>query len=208
MVANQYTPADGRDSGRHARHRSKRTTVVVPPPVPELRALGFCPNFRCHTVIGKGEFDAHSDHHSWGLRSTGCLLWCPAAHWKQCRRRNGNSRQDVHLDLVCGCCGQYVDRCYTSGLFLYRRTPHLPVDLRVACGSGALDQVEVFLNTVGQVMGKGRLEAFGDGVLAIIITIMVLEMKVPHSENLEALLSLPPVFLRYVQSRRGSRVIH
>jgi uncharacterized membrane protein len=68
--------------------------------------------------------------------------------------------------------------------------------------------VEVFLNTVGQVMGKGRLEAFGDGVLAIIITIMVLEMKVPHSENLEALLSLPPVFLRYVQSRRGSRVIH
>jgi uncharacterized membrane protein len=49
-------------------------------------------------------------------------------------------------------------------------------------------------------MGKGRLEAFSDGVLAIIITIMVLEMKVPHGENLEALLPLLPVFLSYVLS--------
>jgi uncharacterized membrane protein len=60
--------------------------------------------------------------------------------------------------------------------------------------------VEVLLNTVGRVMGKGRLEAFSDGVLAIIITIMVLEMKVPHGENLEALLPLLPVFLSYVLS--------
>ena len=36
-------------------------------------------------------------------------------------------------------------------------------------------------------MGKTRLEAFSDGVIAIIITIMVLEMKVPHGENLQAL---------------------
>jgi uncharacterized membrane protein len=49
-------------------------------------------------------------------------------------------------------------------------------------------------------MGKGRLEAFSDGVLAIIITIMVLEMKVPHGESLEALLPLLPVFLSYVLS--------
>jgi uncharacterized membrane protein len=49
-------------------------------------------------------------------------------------------------------------------------------------------------------MGKGRLEAFSDGVLAIIITIMVLEMKVPHGETLEALLPLLPVFLSYVLS--------
>jgi uncharacterized membrane protein len=49
-------------------------------------------------------------------------------------------------------------------------------------------------------MGKGRLEAFSDGVFAIIITIMVLEMKVPHGENLEALLPLLPVFLSYVLS--------
>src|SRR5919199_2025966 len=49
-------------------------------------------------------------------------------------------------------------------------------------------------------MGKGRLEAFSDGVIAIIITIMVLEMKVPHGENLAALRPLLPVFLSYVLS--------
>ena len=49
-------------------------------------------------------------------------------------------------------------------------------------------------------MGKGRLEAFSDGVLAIIITIMVLEMKVPHSGSLDALVPLFPVFLSYVLS--------
>jgi uncharacterized membrane protein len=45
-----------------------------------------------------------------------------------------------------------------------------------------------------------RLEAFSDGVLAIIITIMVLELEVPHGETLAALLSLWPVFLSYVLS--------
>jgi len=49
-------------------------------------------------------------------------------------------------------------------------------------------------------MGKGRLEAFSDGVLAIIITIMVLEMKVPHGADVEALRPLFPVFLSYVLS--------
>jgi uncharacterized membrane protein len=49
-------------------------------------------------------------------------------------------------------------------------------------------------------MGKGRLEAFSDGVLAIIITIMVLELKVPHGESLEALRPLIPVLLSYVLS--------
>ena len=49
-------------------------------------------------------------------------------------------------------------------------------------------------------MGKGRLEAFSDGVIAIIITIMVLELKVPHSEGVEALAPLWPVFLSYVLS--------
>jgi len=49
-------------------------------------------------------------------------------------------------------------------------------------------------------MGKGRLEAFSDGVIAIIITIMVLEMKVPHGESFESLLPLIPVFLSYVLS--------
>ncbi len=49
-------------------------------------------------------------------------------------------------------------------------------------------------------MPKGRLEAFSDGVLAIIITIMVLEMKVPHGTDLAALTALTPVFLSYVLS--------
>lgn len=49
-------------------------------------------------------------------------------------------------------------------------------------------------------MQKGRLEAFSDGVLAIIITIMVLEMKVPHGDNWEVLKPLVPVFLSYVLS--------
>jgi uncharacterized membrane protein len=49
-------------------------------------------------------------------------------------------------------------------------------------------------------MGKGRLEAFSDGVIAVIITIMVLEMKVPHGESLAALAPLVPVFLGYVLS--------
>jgi len=49
-------------------------------------------------------------------------------------------------------------------------------------------------------MSTGRLEAFSDGVLAIIITIMVLEMKVPHEAGLEALRPLIPVFLSYVLS--------
>ncbi|RYU86494.1 DUF1211 domain-containing protein [Mucilaginibacter terrigena] len=49
-------------------------------------------------------------------------------------------------------------------------------------------------------MGKGRLEAFSDGVLAIIITIMVLELKVPHDAGWGALEHLAPVFLSYVLS--------
>jgi uncharacterized membrane protein len=50
------------------------------------------------------------------------------------------------------------------------------------------------------MMETGRLEAFSDGVLAIIITIMVLEMDVPHGKELAALLPLWPVFLSYVLS--------
>ncbi len=49
-------------------------------------------------------------------------------------------------------------------------------------------------------MTKGRLEAFSDGVFAIIITIMVLELKVPHGSDLAALRPLLPVFLSYTLS--------
>ncbi len=49
-------------------------------------------------------------------------------------------------------------------------------------------------------MNKGRLEAFSDGVLAIIITVMVLELKVPHEPTPAALLEVWPIFLSYVLS--------
>jgi uncharacterized membrane protein len=49
-------------------------------------------------------------------------------------------------------------------------------------------------------MGKSRLEAFSDGVIAVIITIMVLELKVPHGAEPDDLLALAPIFLSYVLS--------
>jgi uncharacterized membrane protein len=49
-------------------------------------------------------------------------------------------------------------------------------------------------------MGKGRLEAFSDGVIAVIITIMVLELKVPHGADIAVLAPLLPVFMSYVLS--------
>src|SRR5262249_61648289 len=49
-------------------------------------------------------------------------------------------------------------------------------------------------------MTKGRIEAFSDGVLAIIITIMVLELKIPRGTDLSALLPMLPVLLSYVLS--------
>ena len=49
-------------------------------------------------------------------------------------------------------------------------------------------------------MGKSRLEAFSDGVIAIIITIMVLELRAPHGASLETLAPLLPAFLSYVLS--------
>ena len=52
----------------------------------------------------------------------------------------------------------------------------------------------------GRAMTKNRLEAFSDGVIAILITIMVLELRVPHGDTLEALEPLVPVFLSYVLS--------
>ncbi|MEO7795994.1 MAG: TMEM175 family protein [Thermoanaerobaculia bacterium] len=49
-------------------------------------------------------------------------------------------------------------------------------------------------------MGKGRLEAFSDGVIAILITIMVLELRAPHAPDLAALRPLLPVFMSYLLS--------
>ncbi len=49
-------------------------------------------------------------------------------------------------------------------------------------------------------MGKNRLEAFSDGVLAIVITIMVLEMKAPHGDEFTALWPLLPILFSYALS--------
>src|SRR3989304_1758763 len=61
-------------------------------------------------------------------------------------------------------------------------------------------KVEGVCGNRGAVMSKGRLEAFSDGVIAIIITIMVLELKVPHGTDLAALRDLLPVLPSYVLS--------
>jgi uncharacterized membrane protein len=49
-------------------------------------------------------------------------------------------------------------------------------------------------------MSKTRVEAFSDGVIAILITIMVLELKIPHGDSIRALAPIAPVFLTYVLS--------
>ncbi|MGA8239140.1 MAG: TMEM175 family protein [Desulfobacterales bacterium] len=64
-------------------------------------------------------------------------------------------------------------------------------------GSG-IDQVEVDVSRAK--MKTNRIEAFSDGVIAIIITIMVLELNVPHGDNIAVLLPLVPVLLSYVLS--------
>ena len=57
-----------------------------------------------------------------------------------------------------------------------------------------------YLKALNNSMNKGRLEAFSDGVLAIIITIMVLEIKVPHGNDFTALEPLIPVVISYILS--------
>ena len=73
-----------------------------------------------------------------------------------------------------------MDWCVASGVFVSSSATGFPVALLVAIRGDNLCKVEVPLSVSTCCMGKNRLEAFSDGVIAILITIMVLEMKVPH----------------------------
>jgi uncharacterized membrane protein len=67
-------------------------------------------------------------------------------------------------------------------------------------GANFLPQTTPSTNAQERDLETNRLEAFSDGVLAVIITIMVLELKVPHGAGLDVLAPLWPVFLSYVLS--------
>lgn len=74
------------------------------------------------------------------------------------------------------------------------------LDIPAARRCCTVGQVEDLVNRSLSAMGKTRLEALSDGVIAIIITIMVLEMKVPHGDGFAALSPLVPVLLSYLLS--------
>jgi uncharacterized membrane protein len=61
-----------------------------------------------------------------------------------------------------------------------------------------MDEKPIYISQINN--GQKPLEAFSDGVIAIIITIMVLELKVPHGADFRVLLPLWPVFMSYVLS--------
>jgi uncharacterized membrane protein len=84
-------------------------------------------------------------------------------------------------------------------LLIQGRITNLPVDLLAAVSSSGLCNVEISLSMHEAGMGKSRFETFSDGVVAI-ITIVVLELKVPPGESIEALAPLIPVLLSYVLS--------
>ena len=78
---------------------------------------------------------------------------------------------------------------------------HQPcLDKSCDSGIGLFDAIGYHRNRARSGMNKNRLEAFSDGVLAVIITIMVLEMKPPHGANLQALRPVVPILLSYTLS--------
>jgi uncharacterized membrane protein len=74
------------------------------------------------------------------------------------------------------------------------------LECSLGVNAGRCRALRYCIPTGGAVLSKTRLEAFSDGVIAIIITIMVLELKIPHGEDFEALKPLIPVFLSYAMS--------
>src|SRR4029077_6079614 len=112
------------------------------------------------------------------------------------RARTGNARagrEALHPALVHRRRGQHVGRRGEGRLFVHGGAADLPRDLRRTGRGRRLPLVE-------NRMSAGRMEAFSDGVIAVIITIMVLELKVPHGADAAALAPLATTFLTYVLS--------
>jgi TMEM175 potassium channel family protein len=96
--------------------------------------------------------------------------------------------------------GEHVDWRIPGGVLNSRRAANFSADISPTVWHRGICEAAVSLIGSKSGMGKSRLEAFSDGVIAIIITIMVLEMKVPHGDSIEALTPLIPVFCSYVLS--------
>src|SRR5204862_574412 len=105
----------------------------------------------------------------------------------------GARREHLHPPVVRRRGAEPVDGRGARRLRLHRGAADLPRHLRPTGSGGRLPVVEIRMN-------KGRLEAFSDGVIAVIITIMVLEMKVPHGDRWQELVPLAPTFFSYILS--------
>src|SRR6185503_10780535 len=93
-----------------------------------------------------------------------------------------------------------VDHCSERPVDEFR-IPHSA--FRISKGSAFLEIPHSALKRASFIiarMNSTRLEAFSDAVIAILMTIMVLELKIPHGANLEALSPLLPIFLTYILS--------
>src|SRR5438552_246731 len=132
---------------------------------------------------------AHRHHHRRRSGPRRALRLWRTVHWPN----GGARREDLHRAVVHRRGAEHVARRGEGRLLVHGGAADLPRDLRRARGGRGLRLVEVF-------MTKGRLEAFSDGVIAVIITIMVLELKVPHGADAAVLAPLVPVFLTYVLS--------
>src|SRR5262249_30905758 len=147
-----------------------------------------------------GGSHAHRDHHCCGLCAVGSMSWSGKAPCQLEHLVYDHSDRRVCRHLVCRRRSEHVDWCVASGVSVSSSATGFPGALLVAIRGANLCTVEVPLSASTCCMGKNRLEAFSDGVLAILITIMVLEMKVPHGEGIETLVPVIPVFLSYVLS--------
>jgi uncharacterized membrane protein len=128
----------------------------------------------------------------------GVSILLPAAFSKQVARFSTGRSHLFPFDPLSRTGRHSIRKCRRSDAF-HLRARHAPAS-SIAIGVKEFASAAVQLTVKPAQMKTTRLEAFSDGVLAIIITIMVLEMKVPHAVELAALKPLLPVLLSYVLS--------